>query len=122
METNFGHIVREKRLAMRLTLREFCDANGYDPGNHSKLERGVLPPPRDAEKLVGLAKALGIKRGSQEWTEFHDWAFVENGQVPDEMMKQKELLRRLPVLFRTIGSKPLSPEKLDQLIEMVRKT
>ena len=34
------------RKALGLTLREFCRRNGFDPGNVSRLERGLVPPPQ----------------------------------------------------------------------------
>jgi hypothetical protein len=118
----FGRFVKEHRLKIDQTLREFCEAHDYDPGNHSRLERGVTTPPQDQEKLDALARALRLKQGSEEWNEFHTLAAVENGQIPRQVTEDKELLRRLPVLFRTIGSKPMSGEKLDKLIEMIKRS
>lgn len=119
---SFGESVRRFRLAKQLTLREFCDRFGYDPGNHSRLERGVLPPLQDLKKLTKLAKDLGLQPGSKEWQDLQDRAMVENGLLPQVARDNKELLRRLPVLFRTIGSKPLPPEKLDEIIDLIAKS
>lgn len=119
---NFGGFVKERRIKQELTLREFCERHGFDPGNHSRLERGVYGPPQDRSKLEELAHALGIERESEEWEEFHTLAAVENGHIPKSVLEDKELLRRLPVLFRTIGSKPLPAEKLDELIEMIKRS
>lgn len=41
----FGDFFKEKRIQKGFTLRGFCKAHGLDPGNISKLERGMLPPP-----------------------------------------------------------------------------
>jgi hypothetical protein len=38
----FGEFVRQKRLAVNLELREFCDQAQFDPSNWSKVERGKL--------------------------------------------------------------------------------
>ena len=42
----FGAFFRAKRKALGITLREFCRRNGFDPGNVSRLERGLVPPPQ----------------------------------------------------------------------------
>jgi hypothetical protein len=41
---HFGREVRRARLAARMTLAEFGRAIGYDPGQISRVERGVRPP------------------------------------------------------------------------------
>ncbi len=45
-ENLFGAFVRTTRKALGLNLREFCRRNGFDPGNISRLERGLTPPPQ----------------------------------------------------------------------------
>lgn len=54
----FGEYYRKLRIAKGLTLRKFCLENMLDAGNHSKLERGLLPPPRDMETLLFYAQAV----------------------------------------------------------------
>ncbi|MBI2457639.1 MAG: helix-turn-helix transcriptional regulator [candidate division NC10 bacterium] len=66
-----------------MTLRQFCEGHGYDPGNISKLERGLLPPPESKEKLTEYAKALKIRRGSDAWYQFFDLARASPTPVPD---------------------------------------
>ena len=58
----FGEAFKAHRLALGMTLRQFCAANGLDPANISKLERNILPPPKE-EKI--LAYALALKRKSR---------------------------------------------------------
>ena len=59
----FGAFFKELRIKQEMTLRQFCDAHGYDAGNISKLERGLLSPPESEEKLTDYARALKIRRG-----------------------------------------------------------
>ena len=59
---NFGDSFRAKRIELGFSLRAFCERYGYDPGNISRLERNMLPPTLDDEKLAGYAAALKIKR------------------------------------------------------------
>ena len=117
----FGSFFKQKRIELGLTLREFCRKNGYDPGNISKIERGVLPPPHGDELKEKYATALQLKRGTDDWLTFFDLAAAELGQVPEDIMSDEELLRRLPLLFRTVRGSELTEEKLRELIEAIRK-
>ncbi len=57
----FGEFFKQKRLALGLTLREFCRKNRFDWGNVSRLERGVSAPPKNSDVLEGYARALQIR-------------------------------------------------------------
>jgi transcriptional regulator with XRE-family HTH domain len=117
----FGAFFKALRLKRKLTLRQFCQAHRYDPGNISKLERGILPPPESEAKLTDYAKALGIRRGSDAWYQFFDLARVSRGKLPPELLRKREVVARLPLLFRTLRGQKVSDEKLDELIEMIRR-
>ena len=118
----FSKLLRRLRTEQGLTLREFCLRNGFDPGNYSRLERGLYPPPESRECLEKYAVALGLAPGSDPWLEFFDVAAAERGRIPDDLMSDAEVVEKLPVLFRTMRGTPLSPEQLDQLIEKVRRS
>jgi transcriptional regulator with XRE-family HTH domain len=118
----FGEFFKERRIAGGQTLREFCLTNGFDPGNISRIERGRFAPPQNSETLEKYAKALGIENGSDQWIEFCDLAAASGGKIPSDLMDDKELLAKLPVLFRTLRGSPVPAEKLDELIELVRKS
>lgn len=117
----FGAFFKAHRLERKLTLRQFCAAHGYDPGNLSKLERGLLPPPESEAKLAEYAKALGIRRGSDAWYQFFDLARASRGKLPPEVLRKRDVVARLPLLFRTLRGQKVSDEKLDELIEMIRR-
>ncbi len=117
----FGDYFKHRRIYLKKTLRQFCLDNKYDPGNISRLERGILPPPREQSKLEEYAKALKIKQGSTEWYEFFDLARASKGIIPPELMNE-EMVKRLPLVFRTIGGKKLSRERLDKIIMFIEKT
>ena len=91
MSALFGEYFKKKRLEMRKTLRQFCLENGLDPGNISKIERGILPPPQSREKLSRYAKCLGIVEGSDEWLEFFDIARTDAGRIPEELLADKNV-------------------------------
>lgn len=117
----FGEFFRKMRAAKGLTLRGFCLAHNFDPANISRLERGLLPPPSSRERLEGYAKALNIRKGSDEWTTFFDLADAERGRIPQDVLEDEELVGMLPVLFRTLRGQRVNPEALDDLVERIRK-
>ena len=118
----FGEYFKLLRLRSGMTLRKFCQANGFDPGNISRLERGAFGPPESETKLRQYAKALDLKPGTDEWIEFFDRAAAGRGQIPQDLQKDENLVRQLPVLFRTLRGKRVSPETLDKLVELVRSS
>lgn len=122
MTNAFGNLMKKLRVDKGLTLREFCLANGFDPGNYSRLERGLFPPPQKEELLEKYAAALGLKRGSDEWLEFFDLAATSRGEIPKDLLADEELLDKLPLVFRTLRGSALSPEKLDDLIDTIRRS
>lgn len=118
----FGEYFKSCRLAIRKTLRQFCVENGLDPGNISKLERGLLPPPQRREKLVEYASYLKIKKGSDDWYTFFDLAASCSGKIPSDVMSDEQLVKKLPLIFRTLRGKKVSEDGLDDLIELIRRT
>jgi transcriptional regulator with XRE-family HTH domain len=118
----FGEFFKKLRLQKGMTLRSFCLENGFDPGNISKLERGLLAPPSAREKLEEYAHALGLKPGSGDWIEFFDRASACKGEIPLEIMDDAELVKKLPLIFRTIRGNKVSDKQLDELAELIRKS
>ena len=118
----FGTFVKELRARQRLGLREFCLEHGHDPSNWSKIEREVLPPPRDEQTLREWAKQLGLKQGSDDWLKFFDYAAVGAGRIPERILEDKELTAHLPVFFRTLSGQKPSREELEKLLEIIKGT
>ncbi len=118
----FGEFFRQKRISLGFTLRSFCERFGYDPAYISRLERGLLPPPEDKDRLQAIAKALNIKEGSSEWVTFFDTAFISKGKIPSDILSQPEAINHLPLLFRTARGKKLSKKELKSLIKILRKS
>ena len=121
MKTRFATLLKGLRIQKGLGLREFCLDNGFDPGNYSRLERGHFPPPK-TETLQKYARALGVEEGSSEWMELFDLAAAERGEIPADILSDEEVVRKLPVLFRTLRAQPLTPEQLEKLVEKVRRS
>lgn len=56
IDDSFGLYFRDLRASCGLTLRDYCLKTGRDVGNHSKMERGLIPPP---SSVTALKKILG---------------------------------------------------------------
>lgn len=109
--STFAEAAKGHRLALGLSLRKFCRRFEFDPGNVSKLERGLLPPPK---WLAAYAMALGLQEGEPGWQEFFDLAAAVKCEFPDDL-RDDELVRQLPVLFHAMRGNP------GPLIELLRK-
>ena len=118
---SFGDLVKELRIAQKKTLRQFCLDHGHDPSNWSKIERGINTPPRDEKTLERWAEQLGLKPGAAEWQHFMDQADVSRGEIPKHVFSDEELLKKLPVFFRSIRGAELTEKQLDELIKMVKE-
>jgi len=117
----FGEFIKERRLSKGLGLREFCKIIEVDASNWSKVERGVLAPPQDKEKLRKIASALDIGFKSALWRELKDKASIAAGIIPQDILSDAKVLNTLPMFFRTLRSEKPTPEDLDKLIRMIKK-
>jgi transcriptional regulator with XRE-family HTH domain len=117
----FSEMLKRLRIEKGITLREFCLSNGFDPGNYSRLERGLYPPPSPS-LLEKYAAALVVLRGSDAWLELFDLAAACRGEIPSDLMADARVVEKLPVLFRTMRAKQVSPEQLDALIDEIRRS
>ena len=120
-EVTFGALFESLRQRSGLTLREFCKQAGADPGNISRLERGLMPPPRSRDILERYAGVLGIGTGSDDWYRFFDLAAAEQGIVPHDLMENGELAKALPTFFRTLRGQKPTPEEMRIIAEKIRK-
>ena len=117
----FGDFIRAQRTALRLSLRAFAEAAGMDPGNASRIERGQVPPPEAPDVLGRIATALRLKKKTREYEQLFDLAAMAKGRVPEDLLSDSEVAARLPILFRTLRSKPLTTAQFEKLIESIRK-
>jgi transcriptional regulator with XRE-family HTH domain len=115
----FGEFIKEKRLLLNVSLRQFCLENGFDPGNISKLERCLLKPPGDKE-LEKYALALKIKKSSDEWKACYDYASVGRGAIPAELLADRQVVEQLPLFFRTLRGEKVPREKMRDLVKLIK--
>jgi transcriptional regulator with XRE-family HTH domain len=107
----FGEFIKELRARQRLGLREFCLEHGHDPSNWSKIERGVLAPPRDEETLRTWAKQLGLKQGTEDWLKFFDYAAVDAGRIPEYVLKDEQLVAQIWRSCSKSSNEPAIPDR-----------
>ncbi len=116
MKKTFGTFLREKRLVLGLSLREFAGQVGMQPSNYCNIEADVLPPP-PAEGLARIAKALGIKKGMADYVTLHDLAGKGRDEIPadiEKMIKSNELI---PAMLRTVEDEKVTKEQLLGIIK-----
>ncbi len=116
----FGEFVQERRKELELTLRDFCRKSGEDPSNWSKVERGLLKPPKTRARLKRIARALGIAVDSEAWRSLVDMADVDAGKIPEYVMSEREVLKALPAFFRTVGSVKPTLEEMQELVRRLK--
>jgi transcriptional regulator with XRE-family HTH domain len=117
----FGDFIKEIRIKKEMSLREFCKQVEIDASNWSKIERGLLAPPQDEDKLKKIARILGIRSGSETWKEMKDLANIDAGIIPEDIRSDEDVLKALPMFFRTVRSDKPTAEELDKLISMIKK-
>ena len=119
METGkrFNELLHEKRMAARLTLREFCRLAEEDPANFSRIERGLRTPPND-DVVSRYAKVL--KLVGQELQDFLDLAAIFRRELPKDI-PDEALADKLPAMLRTIDRIRPGREQLENAIEITRE-
>lgn len=116
----FGEFIKERRQKLGYTLREFCKKHQLDPGNWSRLERGLSKPPQNDKILNEFASYLEIEHDSAEYRDLLDLAEFEQGKIPRDLLKDNELKNLLPLFFRTVRETRPTEEDLIGIIEAVR--
>jgi transcriptional regulator with XRE-family HTH domain len=95
-------------------------STGIDPSYLSRLERGLITPPTDRAKLERYGEALGLAAGTEDWETFMDLAAVAANRLPPDLLSDKRIGAKLPILFRTLRGQRLDDEQLEKLINLLR--
>lgn len=118
----FGNFIRTKRLENNMTLRNFCRSlNDEDFGNWSKVERKLISPPQNFDKLQKIAGILNIKEGSEDWEKLFDYSKIDAGHLPDFVTEEPNVLEILPIFLRTVKNVKPNREELLMFIEDLKK-
>ncbi len=117
----FNVFFKKKRMEIG-TVRQFAKKSGLDLAYVSRLENGVILPPKDEKKLKRIALALGIKRNSGEWQEFMDLAAIAKNELPKDLHDDEKIANFLPAFYRTLRKKELDETELKELLELIKKS
>jgi transcriptional regulator with XRE-family HTH domain len=119
MVNTFGEFLKEKRLALGLSLRELARRVGMQPSNYCNVEADVLPPP-PVESLEKLCRALNIKKGTSDFELFHDLAAKGRDEIPADVVRIVKENELIPAMLRTVEYEQLSKQQLRGIIEDLR--
>ena len=117
MEDDFRSRLHGLRVIRRITLREFSQRVGLAPSVYSRIERGVDVPPED---LTPIFRALGLDADDWQARELERLAVLARA-AGARVLTDAEVAGKLPALPSDSEGQPLDEEKLDALVEMVRK-
>lgn len=117
----FAEYFRSLRKERRISLRDFSVATGADPGNISKMERGLLQAPKDEAILARYARALNLDEGDEGWQMFFDLAAASTGRVPSDLMEDDAVVAMLPAFFRTIRGQKPTDDDMRRLLDKLKK-
>lgn len=117
----FGEFVRNKRLEINLSLREFCRKANLDSSNWSKVERDKIPAFGPQDSLKKIAVLLQIKKDSSDWTTFFDLVSISQKKIPDDVFSDSKVVEILPVFFRTIRGEKLNSKEMSKLYSLLKK-
>lgn len=113
----FHEWLKELRLQMRISLREFCRLADEDPANFSKIERGLKVPPGD-EILERYGKALGLSE--KKLQDFISLGALSRRDLPKHL-SEEELTAKLPAFLRLINGEFPSEENLREAASVTRE-
>ena len=114
----FNEYVKNLRLEKGISLREFCRRAGIDTSNWSKIERGILPPPKSKKVLESIREVLSLTESSDEYQTLKELTVIAH--IPAKILDNQTVIDKLPLFFRTLrGDKPTEKE-LDNLIKLLK--
>ena len=117
----FHELFKKKRMEIG-TVREFAKQSGLDLAYVSRLENGVVLPPKDTEKLTRLTLALKIDEGSDEWRDFMDLAAVARNELPEDLHDDERVAKVLPAFYRALRDKEMDEEELQRLLNLIKES
>ncbi len=116
----FAETIKNRRVELRLSLRQFCLKCQFDPSNWSKIERGLASPPKDKSFLNKIIAVLGYETGSTESQDLMDYAFISSGKIPEDILSDEKLVAKLPIFFRSVRGDKHNDQELRKLVEIIR--
>jgi transcriptional regulator with XRE-family HTH domain len=115
MVKNFGEYIKELRISSGLTLRDFSKKMELDAGNWSRVERGILLPPKANKFFTKLQKLLGLEKGVLE-----DLKALADSFRMTHKFKDSEIMEHMPVLFRRANGDEPTDKEIEHLVEWLK--
>lgn len=112
----FGKFLKEKRLDLNLSLREFARKVGLQPSNYCNIEADVLPPP-PVDTLERIAQVLGLRQGTKDFEAFHDLAAKGRNEIPADVTRIVRENDLIPAMLRTVEYENVTKNQLRGIIE-----
>ena len=97
---SFGDRLKQKRRERSATLRAFCREIGFDPTWWSRVEKGIVPPPKSDRQLERMAEALGV----EDLERFKTAAYLARGRVPKKLAENVRIRPVLPSILARLGT------------------
>jgi transcriptional regulator with XRE-family HTH domain len=117
---DFGKYLKGLRKASGKAARIVALEAGMQPSNYSRMEYGVINPPKPKSNLDRLAKAVGILDSKEQMAHFYDMAAAALKSVPVDLADIISKDDAVPLMLRTIGNKKLTKQEVDEIVSLVR--
>ena len=82
---------------------------------------GVTDHYRSVEGVVIPHASRLVAQIATDWYMFFDLASASRGELPEDLIADEKILEKLPVLFRSLRGDRVDDDKLNDLIELIRK-
>lgn len=102
-------------------MLHFAQKYGFNQGNISRIENGLMRAPQDPDRVDAYARALGLKKGTAEWVRFHDLAKASNRTFEIFNITNDSVLEAFPILMRELDKDTVTKDHLEKLIDLVKK-
>lgn len=103
--STFGKELRKHRLEVGMSLNELASRTNYGVGNWSKVENGLISPPKDAT-VTAATSILGINT-----QHMLDLAAVNKGRLPKDIASDPELRSAMPAYFAKARKQLIKPKE-----------
>ncbi|GEM_PF-754719 len=109
----FGSYVKELREKCGLSLRRFSRLANWDASNWSKVERGILPPPKTRQQINDIATVLALAKDSEAYHTLCDLAAISH--LPEDLVSRNMIADKLPIFFRAARSESPSHKQIQEI-------
>jgi hypothetical protein len=120
-QERFSDIFKRYRVKKNPGLTSWCREHSLDQGNHSKLERGIMPPPQNFARLHEYIEIFEIEEFSDDWHNFLNLALIENLKLPLEHKPDRNLAYLISIFFTHLQGFPLKDSDKELLRNFVAK-